>query len=71
MRFFFGYVVGFAELVRENGDEKGSEEGLAWVSNFNGITGGWESHLFQVLYSLIASSINRCWLQFFYYYHLC
>lgn len=42
-------------VVRADGGEKGSEKGLAWVSNVNGITRGWKSHLLQVLYSLSVS----------------
>lgn len=35
--------------------EKGSEKGVAWITNVNGVTGGWESHLLQVLHPLIQT----------------
>lgn len=51
------------DVVRANGEE-GLERSVARASNVDGITGGWKSHLLQVLHSLISRFFGFVSLEF-------
>lgn len=52
-----------SDVVRaKNGEGEGFEGGVARAPNADGVTGGWESHLLQVLHSLNSRFGSICFL---------